>query len=48
LLGKKKLPANIPEYYGYGDMNEAVVYVHMARHLWQARPKLLKLLQAKA
>lgn len=46
LLGKKKLPASMPDYYGFGDRNEAVMYVHMARHLWQARPELLLLLRA--
>jgi len=45
LLGKTKLPPAMPDYYGIGDKNEAVMYVHLARHLWQARPELLQLLR---
>ncbi len=45
LLGKTKLPPNMPDYYGFGDKNEAVMYVHMAKHLWQSRPELLQLLR---
>jgi len=45
LLGKTKLPPQMPEYYGFGDKDEAVMYVHMAKHLWQSRPELLQLLR---
>ncbi|MFL6517106.1 MAG: tetratricopeptide repeat protein, partial [Bacillus sp. (in: firmicutes)] len=35
LVGKKRLPANPPAYYGFGDENEAIVYVDMHLHLWK-------------
>ncbi|MCH6266562.1 tetratricopeptide repeat protein, partial [Neobacillus citreus] len=34
LTGKKKLPNQTPEYYGFGDENEAIVYAAMHLHLW--------------
>jgi len=45
LLGKTKLPASMPEFHGFGDKSEAVIYVHIAKHLWQSRPALLQMLQ---
>ncbi|OBR68900.1 hypothetical protein A7K91_25800 [Paenibacillus oryzae] len=44
LQGKKQLPRSIPSVIGFGDEREAVVYVSMNRHLWLAKPELLKLL----
>ncbi|MDR4949452.1 SEC-C metal-binding domain-containing protein [Neobacillus cucumis] len=35
LIGKKRLPAYPPEYYGFGDENEAIVYADMHLHLWK-------------
>ncbi|WP_165571489.1 SEC-C metal-binding domain-containing protein [Cytobacillus praedii] len=40
LTGKKKLPADSPDYYGHGDKNEAVVYVSEHQHLWNQMPNL--------
>ncbi|KOP72131.1 hypothetical protein AMS60_22450 [Bacillus sp. FJAT-21945] len=40
LTGKKKLPADIPDYYSFGDKNEAAVYVSEHQHLWNRVPKL--------
>ena len=40
LTGKRKLPADIPDYYGLGDKNEAVVYVSEHQHLWNQVPNL--------
>lgn len=34
LTGKKRLPAYPPDYYGFGDENEAIVYADMHLHLW--------------
>lgn len=34
LLGKKRLPSQLPEYYGFGDENEAIVYADEHLHLW--------------
>jgi len=48
LLGKKKLPPSMPDYYGIGDPNEAVMYVHISKHLWQAHPELLQVLRSSA
>lgn len=36
LLGRKKMPRNLPEYIGMGDDNEAVAYVHGAAGAWNA------------
>jgi len=34
LLGRKRLPRQLPPYVGFGDENEAVAYVAEAGHLW--------------
>lgn len=34
LLGRRRLPARLPEYHGYGDRDEAVAYVDSARKGW--------------
>jgi tetratricopeptide (TPR) repeat protein len=47
LLGKKKIPRQMPEYIGYGDDSEAIVYAHINHHLWQSRPELLRWLASK-
>ncbi|QMV42679.1 SEC-C metal-binding domain-containing protein [Cohnella cholangitidis] len=44
LQGKKRLPREMPEYIGYGDDPEAIVYAQIHRHLWLIRPELLQLL----
>ncbi|BBH22132.1 hypothetical protein Back11_34770 [Paenibacillus baekrokdamisoli] len=46
LLGKKRLPREMPEYMGYGDDREAIVYAHLNRKLWLIRPELMQLLPA--
>ncbi|ULT56430.1 SEC-C domain-containing protein [Neobacillus drentensis] len=35
LTGKKRLPAYPPDYFGFGDENEAIVYADMHLHLWR-------------
>lgn len=45
LLGKKRLPREMPPYIGYGDENEAIVYAMTHAHLWKVRPELLQLLE---
>ncbi|CAH1195197.1 hypothetical protein PAECIP111893_00636 [Paenibacillus plantiphilus] len=47
LQGKKRLPREMPQYMGYGDDQEAIVYAHANRHLWMIRPELLQLLTVK-
>ncbi|MDQ6423065.1 SEC-C metal-binding domain-containing protein [Paenibacillus sp. LHD-117] len=44
LQGKKQLPRKMPDYMGFGDDREAIVYALMNRHLWLTRPELLQLL----
>lgn len=44
LRGKKQLPYDMPEYIGFGDDREAIVYSFINRHLWLTRPELLQLL----
>lgn len=41
LLGKKKPPAAMPDYYSAGDLNEAVYYVSTHAQLWLTLPELL-------
>lgn len=35
LTGKKHLPKQMPDYYGFGDENEAIVYADLHLHLWE-------------
>lgn len=36
LSGKEKMPEELPEYFGYGDKNEAVIYVEEHQRVWRA------------
>ena len=47
LLGRKKLPRNLPSYYGFGDDAEAVLYVHGNKAAWQATRGALEWLVAR-
>lgn len=47
LLGRKKMPRNIPDYYGMGDDNEAVLYARGNQAAWNATPGALEWLVAK-
>lgn len=38
LLGKKKLPRQLPDFHGFGDDAEAVVYVAQGGAAWKAVP----------
>lgn len=42
LMGRKKLPGQAPDYYGYGDTNEAIMYVSATYHIWRLEGKLLQ------
>jgi tetratricopeptide (TPR) repeat protein len=44
LLGRQKIPDEVPEYIGFGDRSEAVDYAQTHFHLWKERPELLRLL----
>lgn len=45
LLGRKKLPRWKPDYYSFGDTNEAILYVNANFHNWQREGKLLQWLK---
>ncbi|MEK0314639.1 SEC-C metal-binding domain-containing protein [Cohnella sp. 56] len=45
LLEKKRLPREMPDYYGFGDESEAKIYAMTHAHLWKVRPELLQLLE---
>jgi hypothetical protein len=32
---RKRLPREIPDYYGFGDEDEAIVYADAHLHLWR-------------
>ncbi|MFY0543884.1 tetratricopeptide repeat protein [Brevibacillus sp. H7] len=44
LLGKQRIPEEIPEYIGFGDRSEAIDYIQNHIHLWNEKPELLRLL----
>jgi tetratricopeptide (TPR) repeat protein len=35
LCGKTKMPKRLPDYHGFGDVNEAATYVHEAASAWK-------------
>lgn len=47
LTGKKRLPAYPPDYYGFGDENEAIVYADMHLQLWKRIDGLQEWLKGK-
>jgi tetratricopeptide (TPR) repeat protein len=47
LLGRKKMPLNLPDHYGYGDVNEAIYYAHGNKGAWQATKGALEWLALK-
>jgi tetratricopeptide (TPR) repeat protein len=44
LIGKKRIPRELPEYIGFGDDNEAISYAHTHRHLWKNKSELVNYL----
>ncbi|MFV2073219.1 MAG: tetratricopeptide repeat protein [Thermoanaerobaculales bacterium] len=47
LLGRKKMPRSLPDHYGFGDDNEAVLYARGNRVAWKTSPGALEWLTAK-
>ena len=47
LLGRKKIPRSMPELYGIGDENEAVICGQMSVSIWKATPGALEWLEAR-
>lgn len=41
LTGERKVPKRLPEYMGFGDESEAIVYAAESRHLWESTPGAL-------
>jgi len=41
LLGSKLMPKELPEYMGFGDENEAVLYTYETSFLWESTPGAL-------
>jgi tetratricopeptide (TPR) repeat protein len=48
ILGRKKMPRNLPDYYGFGDDNEAVLYASWNKAVWEATPGAMEWLAVKA
>lgn len=48
LLGRKRLPSQLPPYIGFGDENEAVEYAAGAMRAWRNTPGALEWLSAHA
>lgn len=42
LLGRKKIPRLLPDYYGLGDANEAITYAATNQLAWRATPGALE------
>lgn len=47
LLGKKKIPRELPEYMSFGDENEAIEYAVKSRNVWKMTPGALDWLAAQ-
>jgi tetratricopeptide (TPR) repeat protein len=41
LLGEEPIPSAMPDHYGIGDRNEAIIYVAHALIAWRSRPEAL-------
>ncbi|MCK9278414.1 MAG: tetratricopeptide repeat protein, partial [Methanoculleus sp.] len=48
LLGRRKLPPRMPDYYGLGDQNEAVIYVTTAGRGWAGTEGALVWLKSRS
>jgi tetratricopeptide (TPR) repeat protein len=47
LLGLTKMPRYLPPYYGWGDENEAILYVHENLRAWKGTPGALEWLATR-
>ncbi|MBW1811771.1 MAG: hypothetical protein JRJ87_26520 [Deltaproteobacteria bacterium] len=47
LLGRKKMPRDLPDYHGFGDDNEAIICVHESKTAWKATPGAMEWLADK-
>jgi tetratricopeptide (TPR) repeat protein len=47
LLGRKKMPLNLPDHYGFGDDAEAVIYAYGNKAAWWSTPGALEWLTTK-
>ncbi len=47
LLGRRRIPRSLPDHYGFGDENEAIVYVDENMAAWKATPGAIEWLADK-
>ena len=47
LLGRKRIPRNLPDHYGFGDDAEAVIYAYGNKAAWHSTPGALEWLSAQ-
>jgi tetratricopeptide (TPR) repeat protein len=47
LLGRKKLPRTLPDYHGFGDETEAMLYAHENTPTWRSTPGSLEWLATR-
>ena len=47
LLGQKRLPLRLPEYYSLGDENEAIIYAVRNYEAWKVTPGALQWLESQ-
>jgi tetratricopeptide (TPR) repeat protein len=47
LLGRKKMPRNLPDHFGFGDDAEAVIYAYGNKAAWQSTAGALEWLAGK-
>jgi len=45
LVGKKKIPRELPTFYSPGDEDEAIIYVDLAQRAWKKNKKAIKMLK---
>ncbi|MFW6119242.1 MAG: tetratricopeptide repeat protein [Planctomycetota bacterium] len=48
LLGRKRMPRQLPDYHGFGDENEAIRCTYLCMGAWEATPRALEWLAANA
>ena len=48
LIGRKPMPAEIPNYYGIGDENEAIVCIDLMSTAWKKHPEAMRWLRLHA
>jgi hypothetical protein len=47
LTVRKRIPAQLPPYYGFGDENEAIHYAHRYLNHWRKTPGAVEWLASR-